>query len=243
MEQQFGNIETLIGQLNDLDRAQSLCASLSWSFAMSIGQITARLLREDFTDEEAIQRLEQRREEISDLLAWSVRQANPDYIPSPADVVQRLQEGQTQTFSNEDMIELLVDQLGVSKDDVRRAEARNVERAAKEASLQAESARANDTAVMEAVRSAMHSYPGDLEVINQVDAIKITDRIADKAADYADNVLANALRQKRERRRKSLVAEYQLLKDIERQADELLDRLQHERDAVASDDEPTSVRA
>ena len=257
MNCEFGRIERLIEDLGAIDRAAPLMASLSWSFAMSVGQITARLLR--YGDEDAggtegnkpsddradeIRRLENRRDELGELLGWAVRQSNPDYVPSASDVVSRIQDGQVQPAAmSEEVTAMLCEELGVSKRELAEARQRNEEYAREEAIKQAAVARAYENEIVAAVNAYLASGPQIVDQLNQVDAIRITDRIAQKSADYAERVLGGALRQRRQRRRDERLAEYRLLRDIESRAEDLLDQLNHERDAAASDQELEPQRA
>lgn len=243
---EFGKIEALISDLETIDRADSVLASLAWSFAMSIGQTMVRLTRVYDEDdptyarlthdqkEETTRRLEGRIDDYKALLAWAARGANPDFAPTGQDVVERITElGATQTVE-ESTIEEIAAEMGATVADVKRAQARNAERMKIEATLQAEAAKAQVDVVRAAIDNTIGMYLSPMEVINIYDGIRIVDRIAQKAADYAENALAQALRQSRARRRAGLNAERRLLVAIEEKADDLLDRF--ERDAQAARD-------
>ena len=250
MNTEFAKIETLISQLDSVDRAAPVLSSLSWSFAMSIGQSIARLERvwdeEDPTygnmdterRVEAQTRLERRIEDMSLLLSWAWRGAIPDYAPSGADVADRIivNDMPTKDYA-EETIEALAEEMDATIAEVKQALAANDQRMARDAECQAIAARNAREAIVTAVDQCLGDQRQVDDYIDINAAIRIVDRVADKAAQYAEQALANALRQRRARRRTQANAERRLLLDIERQADDLLDRLETERNAASSEQE------
>lgn len=86
--------------------------------------------------------------------------------------------------------------------------------------------------------TAISAHGETIDDVDQYTAIKMADKIADKAATYAGNALNSARRAMRPRRRDKFNADYRLLKDAADRADTLLERLEHEREAAQSDQEP-----
>lgn len=255
MNTDFGSIELLVSQLDDLDRASPIMASLSWSFAMRIGHLVARLHRV-FDEDDAqyaslsydakadlVRSLEARIEAQGDLLAWATRQATPGYTPTGIDVASRLEDGgRTPHAPGSQSMAALAEELGVSVAEITAAQAINDEKMRQNAALQAMSARHQRADIITTVDRFLGSYEL-IESVTLHDAIHIVERIAAKCSAYAQNLLAMAIRQTRQNRRTEFNAMRRLLLDIEGQADQLLARFRHARDASVSDQEPVFERA
>ena len=250
MNTDFSSIELLVSQLEDIDRASPMMASLSWSFAMSIGQLVARIHRVFDPDDaqyaklsydakaDLVRTLEARLEAQGDLMAWAARQATPGYTPTGEDVASRLAEGSqaTEALSSQSVAEL-AEELGVSITEIVEAQAINDAKMKQNADLQALCARNRRAEIVTTVDRFLGSYEL-IEAVNIHDAIRIVEKIAGKCSVYAQNLLAMAIHQTRQNRRTEFNAQRRLLLDIEAQADTLLLRFKHARDASASDQEP-----
>ena len=251
MNTDFHHIEQLLSQFDQVDNSAAIYSSLCWSFAMSAGQTIVRLNRVWDTEdpmykhfstarkEETTRNLEQRLERIGDLVAYFARGGSSEWLPTGAEVVALMQN----EFSDRDRvpdhqtIEALCEELGTTQNEVRAALKKNNERYAQETRIQLSLAKQLGAEIERAIDSFLHDLRDPPNTINQHDAIRITDKIADKAAKYAANRLASALRQTRQRRRDALNADRRLLADIEGRADELLTRLERERDGAFMDAE------
>jgi len=171
-----------------------------------------------------------------------VRGANPEFVPTGAEVASRITDGDVGGVIGEVVDdEQVADEMDATVEEVRKARQLNEERQQAEARQQAETAKNYSDEIAARVDNAVHRLPGPIEHVDQRDAIAIAERIADEAAKYAENLLAAAMRQRRQRRRAQLNAERRLLLDIERQADAILDHLERERDAARSDQEPVEA--
>lgn len=246
----ISDVELLLEQADELDVKASLMSSLSWSLAFQVGSNVVRLHRLDDEEdyrfkqmsaddrERETKRLEARIEQLQDYLGWAAAQANPDYLPAPEDVAKALQEPMEQQIDLED-VPFLAKEWGCSEHEIRDLKKRNEERFKQEAELSAEAAKLCARSIEAHVRRGLDAAH-EFEEISLDDAIRWVDKIAEKAAEYATNTVATGLRTRRERRRRALQARAELLRRLEAAADDLLDRLTHERDAI-TDDSPVEA--
>jgi hypothetical protein len=245
MNAYFSDLESLLDRFDQVDNSGAVQASLAWSFAVSAAQTMVRLARLGNEDdpfyskleadklEETARRLEQRLDNYGELIALFAKEANPEWMPTGKLVAELIQkELTTDRTPDSDTIEALAAEMDAGVDDVKAAIKKNEERFAKETQLQIDMAKNMADSIEKTVDAFISNCYDTPVVINQNDAIRIADKIAAKAATYAANRLAAAIRQPRKRRRDALNADRRLLLDIENDADKLLTRLEHERDAA-----------
>jgi hypothetical protein len=252
MNTDFRHIEELLSRFDQVDTSAAIYSSLCWSFAMSAAQTIVRLNRvwdtqdpmyQHYSNErraETTRVLEQRLAQFGELVSYFAQGGDEAWLPSGALVVGLLQKeiGYHDHLPEQETIEALCAELGATEPEVRAALKHNNERYARETRIQLDLAKqlaGEIERTIDGFLTASHDLPA---AISQNDAIRITDKIADKASKYAANRLASALRQTRRRRRDALNADRRLLTDIEDQADQLLTRLQRERDGAFMDAEP-----
>lgn len=252
MNTDFRHIEQLLGRFDQVDNSAAIYSSLCWSFAMSAAQTIVRLNRvwdtqdpmyKHFSNErraETTRVLEQRLAQFGELIGYFARGGDEAWLPTGAQVVALMQKeiGHHDHLPDHETIEALCEELKATEAEVRAALKHNSERYTQETRIQLNLAKQLGAEIERTIDGFLHELHDLPAAISQNDAIRITDKIADKASKYAANRLASALRQTRRRRRDALNADRRLLTDIEDQADELLTRLQRERDGAFMDSEP-----
>lgn len=236
-------IEALLTRMDEMERKEAVMSSIAWSFAMSMGQTMARQER-IFNDDdptygnwshdrraETNKRLEGRLEAYAAIVGWAAAQANPDFLPSGQEVLSRIlsSDAPPQAVGSDD-VQALAEEMGLSELEIKQLLAHNKERYKAEQSVQAEAAKLHGSRIWLTVDRALENVEG-FDTIDAFDAIRIVERIADKAADYAFNAAASAIRQRRAKRRNTLNSEARQFRDIESQADNLMDRYRQEVEA------------
>lgn len=254
MNTEFHHIEKLLNRFDQVDNSAAIYSSLCWSFAMSAAQTIIRLHRvwdaEDpmyghFSSDrkaETTRRLEESLDRFGSLVNYFARGGLEDWLPTGAGVVA-LMQGE---MSDRDLVpdhatmEALCEELDATESEVRAALRKNNERYQQETRLQFSLVEQLSAEIERTIDAFVNDLQATPATIDQRDAIRITDKIAEKASQYAANRLAAALRQTRRGRRDALNADRRLLIDIEGEADALLSRLEHERDGAFMDAEFTA---
>lgn len=251
MKIQIEEIELLIERMDEIGRKGPLMSSISWMFAMSIGRAVVQLRRvhdpederySNWTDEQKaaeIRLIEGRIYGFQELLGWASSQGSRDYLPSGADVAARLSEPMERPQGSVSIADL-ASEFDITEEEATAMRRRNAERFSKEADLSAMAAKLAVAEIEREVDSAI----GEGTVISEVDVqtcLRLVERIAEKAAGYAQTVLDLADRTNRTRRRATLNAEHRLLRKLEEDADKLLDRYTALRDST-TDDSPIEAQ-
>lgn len=236
------SIEGVLSQLDEAGAVGPVMASVSWSFAMSLAQNQAAAIRLDNDDDpdtlrlNADQRndrrdsLEQRRQQISSTLSWAVSYASPDYVPTGADVAQRIVDNDPGSYAGESdaTIAETAEALAMSIDDVKQAAEADRLKQQENRRLQQSAIQSHiDDIAREVDRAVGNHCVQDFQLTDR-DAERILERIAEKAETYEQNRVTQALKTRRRRRLAQFAAERQLLQGVMDAADQLIDRIQTE---------------
>ena len=240
-------IELLVTKFEELDRKSAVMSSIAWTFAMSLGQSIVRQERVFMEDDptyggwtydrkvEATERLDRRIADYVSLIGWAAAQTNGEYTPDGQAVYDRVSSSQApDTPANTEDVGLLAKEMGLTEAEIQQMLNYNSERQKAEQLVQSEAAKNFKDRIITAVDLALKSSES-FEVIDAYDAIRIVNRLADKAADYAFRAGADACRQRRAKRRNDLNAQARMFRDLETQCDKLLTTLEREAENITEE--------
>jgi len=245
MSNNIAHIEQILEFTTEAEATGALMASISWSYAFSLAMTSAALVRIDDpqdprTKRMSLETIDQRREtlefrasELADILAWAASYASPDFVPSGADVVRRIEEQDNSTQVDEVKAQEVADLLGLTLEEVRTAAESDAKQQAEERALQQAAVASHRAQIAHILDSAVgaHCSP-DLEIKDQ-DAQRILERIAEKCEAYEGNKVTQAMRTRRRKRVAQLAADRKLLQRAMNMADEAVDKIAEAEESKA----------
>ena len=238
------NIENLLSHIEDTGSVGPIMASVTWSFAMSLAQSHAALIRLDMDDDPetaamSFERRNERREQVdkriaqtAQTLSWAVSYASPDYVPSGEDVAERIIGNDPEMYggSSEANSAQVAEALGMSVKEVEVAAEDDRQQQVDSRRRQQEAIKAHQKEVIRLVDDALNSDCYQTFELSDRDASRILERIAEKCEKYEQNKVAAALKTRRQRRLAQIAADRQLLNDAQNKADELQNTLDLDSD-------------
>lgn len=240
----IAKVEDVVGQLDQIDNTQgNIMASVAWSFAVSLGNaLVARARLDDSTDFEFSRlspqqradrgkRLEARIEELRDIVAWASAYAATEFAPTGEAVMTLLSTGEAPTaMKDENHLQDLATLMGVTLDEAKRAEKQSISERRERQVRQKHMATTNSALFAKEIDRSISAPVDDFE-ISHADGMRIIEKIANKADQYGERRLNQAMNTRRKRRIESLAAERRVLEDIANSCDNLLTVLESEEAA------------
>jgi len=238
------NIENLLSHIEDTGSTGPIMASIAWSFAMSLAQSRAALIRLDMDDDPetaamSFERRNERREQVdkriaqtAQTLSWAVSYATPEYVPSGEDVAERIVGNDPETYggSSEANSAQIAEVLGMSVEEVEVAAEDDRQRQIDSRRRQQDAIKAHQKEVVQLVDDALNGECYQDFELSDRDAKRILERIAEKCEKYEQNKVQAALKTRRQRRLAKIAADRQLLNDAQNKADALQDTLDVDSD-------------
>lgn len=230
----------------------AIFASLSWSFAGSLVNTLATILRvqqpEDprfgprraDQNQETLESLERRLLELQDVLAWCAMRAHPEFLPSGADVTGRMvsPSERESTFAVNEIAEL----MELSEAEAAAFAKSEKERQSKEQALQAQQIEVNRQSIANTIDQAIKAPVTPEFELSSRDVVRILERMAEKLEQYEQNRVSRAFTTRRRRTIVKLAAERKLIANAMNVADEMAERVSQAEDAKAEDVVQGSVR-
>lgn len=244
MNNNLEKIELVVEKLDQIEGATgAVFASMAWSYAASLTGAFAQDIRLDdpqdpvygrLTEEERLERhrqVESRITRMSEVLAWAASLAATDYAPTGEAVVERMLSDQQAPETDEALIATIAESMGVTLEEAREGARLNEQRLAEQRELQKKAIASDRTRIQLAIQSAIDAPVDPGWELEDQDAVRILERIAEKCEQYERNRLQRAFTTRRAKVIKQLAAERMLLADIMNEADELAERIQRQLDA------------
>lgn len=234
MNNNIEKIEQLIGQMNGLENVTgAVMSSVAWSYAVSLVSMSASLrMFEPVTenDRDRVKNLEKRIDAARDVLAWASSYASPDFAPTGERVVDLILNNERTVTTDAALIKEIAAAFEITEAQAQAAANLNAKQMAERALVQKRAIENDRESYIRLVDMAMAAHVHMDFELEDMDAIRILEKIAYKCEQYETNRVARAMTTRRQRRITQLAAERKLLADIMNQADELADRLQTEID-------------
>lgn len=227
-------IENIVSKLDEIQVGGAAMASVTWSYGMTMVNHMARMerihnpddiefgtLRED-AKTDRLASMERRLNEITTIIGWASSNANPDFLPTGAEIVKLALNGNPMASStSSDEIQNFAKTMDISTEDATTILARSEEHLAEVRALNLRAAEIQADRFAAAIDTAIGSWVHDGWDLEPRDAARIAERLAEKAEQYEQKRLERAAFTRRARRLAQLGAERKLLADVMNDADDL----------------------
>lgn len=221
-------IERINEQLETAGALGSVYSSIAWSYAGSF--LNAKLGLYSEQDLDRIKRLEGRCEELAAIAGWANNLALPDYRPTVDELIERV--GKTQAIVDEEtLIAAKASVTGIDIETLKLALQLNEKQQAETAALHRKILEQHYAQIRKALSQALTAPMDSSFDLPLRDAVRIAERISEKAAAAKDRALMQVIRARTITQITRAAAEVKLIEAIIPQAEALYHRFSAEEQA------------
>lgn len=221
-------IERINEQLETANARGSAYSSIAWSYASSFLNAILGLYNE--TNPERIAKLEARSAELAAITGWANSLALADYRPDADQLIERI--GKTAMVIDEDtLLEAKATASGLDKETLKLALELNAQQEAERAALHARVYELHENAIRLRLEYALYSPMDASFQLSDRDALRIVERLSEKAKAAKDRALMQVIRARTIMQITRAAAESKLLDSIIPQLDALYHRLSAQLEA------------